>query len=339
MPTLDNDTIVKIAAGFAIVVAALVTVMLGLYAQLKIRRFELQMQARKDRAAQRLTYYLPLLKFCYEFDGRIDRILAKLETDWLKSDYLVSIRAGEGFAKDPLKTGYFILSSTYVFACFFGWTEAIKKGVDPTKSFSEKTIVRRWLSRKIRRGFRSLFHPSTGNIFFFDPDINVVRRLFQFQELFADYVTSRKLSKPRDAFKLHRHLQHSIGEMMLVRDGDSLRCKTFREFSEEYRASEAFRYWFVPLEDLFADLSGFEANKDIETQAEMKNDIRPLRLLAIRYWCRILMKNLSHDIGIETPEPDEILSGVSPSLRLAITSVSIETLESHLGGIPHKKPQ
>lgn len=336
MPVLDNETIIKIFAGFAVVVAAILTVLLGFYFQIKIKQFENLTQARKDRAAQRLTYFIPLLRFSYELDGRIGRILHVLSTDWLRSTHLEKIRKNEGFAKNPLETGYFIMSSVYVFACFFGWTEAIKNGVDATEQFSQGR-GRRWLSNIARYVRRHLGLPAKSNIFFFDTDISVVRRLFQYQELFKTYVTSKKLTNPRDAYKLHRHLQHSIGEMMLQRDGGVFRCKTFREFSDAYRENENFRYWFVPLEEFFIDLSDFEAGKEIETQAEMKNDIRPLRLLAIRYWCRVLMKNLSMSLGIETPPPDDVLEGLSDTLKTTIMSVKIEQLESYLAGIPLKR--
>ncbi len=334
MRELDYDTMVQIYAGSAVVIAAVLTVLLGFYFQIKIKQFELRTQARKDRAAQRLTFFIPLLRFSYELDGRIGRILDVLDTDWLRSTYLEKIRKNEGFAKNPLETGYFIMSSIYVFACFFGWTEAIKKGVDATEPFSEGGRVRRRLSNIVRYVCQLLGLSARRNVFFFDADISVVRRLFQYQELFKTYITSKKLSNPRDAYKLHRHLQHSIGEMMLQRDGEVFRCKTFREFSDAYRDSENFRYWFVPLEELFIDLSDFEGGKEIETQAEMKNDIRPLRLLAIRYWCRVLMKNLSTDLGIETPPPGDVLEGLSDTLKSTIASVRIEHLELYLAGIP-----
>src|ERR1700729_2997851 len=229
MKPIDPDTLVKIYAAFAVVVAALITALFGYYLQIKIKRIELQAQARKEKALQRLTLLLPLLRFSYELDGRIGRILAVLDTDWLKSTYLEKIRNEEGFAKNPLETGYFIMSSVYVFACFFGWTEAIKKGVDATESFSERTHINKWVSQLSRRFKLLIGLPSEPHIFFFDVDISVVRRLFQYQELFHAYSTSKKLTTPKDASKLHRHFQNSIGEMMLQRDGDNFRCKTFRE--------------------------------------------------------------------------------------------------------------
>lgn len=329
---LDNDTLIRIAAGLAAIVAAIIVALAGLYTNLKIKRFELQAQAKKERAAQRLAFHVPLLRFCYELDGRIGRILEKLSSDWMDSAHLERIRHGEGFATDPKERGYFIISTVYVFACFFGWTEAIKERIDATQSLADRGPVRRWLWQ-MRHQLTDTFHHSRSRVFFFDQDISVVRRLFQYEELFRAYTVTRKFTNPRDACKLHRHLQHSIGEMMLHREDDVLRCKTFREFYEAYRVDETYRYWFVLLEEMFVDLSGFEANKDIETQAEMKNDLRPLRLLAIRYWCRILMRNLSGELGIATPPPDEVLDGRSEALRTTITSVNIEELEAYLAGI------
>jgi hypothetical protein len=329
MPTLDNDTIVKIFAGFAVLVAAMFAAVFGLYSNVKIKRLEFQTQARKERAAQRLAFHIPLLRFCYELDGRIGRILEHLSSDWLRGSYLEDIQNDQGFAQDPRERGYFIISSVYVFACFFGWTEAIKKGIDATQPLAERGRLRRWASRAWER-----VAPPRRRVFFFDHDISMVRRLFQFEELFASYLTSRKFTKPKDACKLHRYFQHSIGEMMLHRDGNVLRCKTFREFYDAYTTDPKYRYWFVLLEQLFIDLSDFAESKNVETQSEMKNDVRPLRLLAIRYWCRILMRNLSRDLGIETPAPEEILDGRSEELKKVIKNVTIEELEKHLVEIP-----
>lgn len=327
MPTLDKDTIIKICAGFAVVVAALVSVILGFWAQIKIKQFELRAQARKDRAAQRQTYYLPLLRLSYELDGRIGRILDQLSSDWLSSAHLEKIRKGEAFAKSPLETGYFIMSSIYVFACFFGWTEAIKRGMDATEPLSEQTGLRCW--------FAGIWRRIWPRIYFFDADISTVRRLFQYQELFKGYIASKGLTNPKDAYKFHRHFQHSVGDMMLQRERNHFRCKTFREFFEAYKANEEFRYWFVPLEILFVDLSDFQSDMKIEEQAAMKNDIRPLRLLAIRYWCRIMMKNMAKDLGIVTPSPEDVLSGLSEDLKKTIRSVKLEELESYLAGVHH----
>lgn len=313
---------------FATIVVALVII----YAQLRAKRLELDEEKRKTEAAQRLAYFAPFVRLCYELDARIGRIFDHLSDDWLNRTHLASVRDGKGFAESPLQTGYFLMSSVYVFACFFGWTEAIARGVDATEQARAGHRVHgKWIAWALRRnGHRRSRVP----VYFFDQDISIVRRLFQYEELFENYVRSRQFSTPRDACKLHRHFQHSIGEMMLRTDGAGMtRCKTFREFFEEYRGGEQFRYWFIPLEELFADLSGFPQGKDLETQAEMKNDLRPLRLLAIRYWCRKLMQSLATDLGISPPDPDEVVTGRSDELQGIIRSVTIEELESHLAGL------
>jgi hypothetical protein len=330
MKPLDPDTVVKVAAGFAAVVAAIILALVGYFSQLKLKRLEFRQQERKEKSAQRLAFHLPLLRFCYELDGRIGRILENLHTDWLDEQHLTSIHQGNGFAQDPRQKGYLIMSSVYMFACFFGWTEAIKKGIDATRPPAETGRLHRRLTAIIGWCSARLRKRKQPRVFFFDHDISVVRRLFQFEELFVAYCASKKIVNARDACKLHRHFQHSIGEMMLHKDGTAFRCKTFREFFEEYRANDQFRYWFVPLEEMFANLSRFAPGKDIETQAEMKDDIRPLRLLAVRYWCRVLMRNLARDLGIDTPPPEQVLEGRSESLRATITSVKIEDLERNI---------
>lgn len=329
---MSDESLLRLVAASAVVLAALVGTLLGFFAQKRLKRYEMRAQALRDRAARRRALHVPLLRFCYELDSRIGRILSMLHEDWLSATYLERFSGNDGFAKDQRQKGYFIVSSVYLFSCFFGWTEAIQRGVDETNRLAEQSALRRWLSRKIRELIAAWRRKGDSAIYFFDRDIHIVRRLFQHQELFDAYSKSKKLSNPRDSCKLHRHLQHSIGEMMLQRDGEVLRCKTFREFVEAYH-DEKFRYWFALLEDLFVDLSGFPVGKDIETQAEMRNDVRPLRLLAIRYWCRILMKNMASDLGIEAPPPEAVLQDVSESLRSTIAEVRVENVEPFLVGI------
>lgn len=333
MENFDNETIIKIYAAFAVIAAALVAAILGLYGNLKIKQFEIEVQNRKERDRQRLKFYLPLLRFAYTLDRRIGHIITTLDTDWLSKSHLEKIHSKEGFALSPNEKGYFIISSIYIFACFFGWSEAIKKGVDATKPFSEKNRLRKLLSRTKRRIYSRLNISDKPSIFLFDPDISVVSKLFQYEELFNDYLVSMTLTNPRDASKLHKQFQYSIGELMLEKDGEDFRCKSFREFFDAYLDDKKFRYWFAPLENLFIDLSDFEKGKALEIQVQMKNDVRPLRLLAIRYWCRVLMKNMSEQLNIETKPPDEVLDGISESLKKTIKSVKIEELESYLLGI------
>jgi hypothetical protein len=333
MGSLDKDTIVKIAAGFAVIVAAIFAATLGAYGQLALERYRGRQAVQKEKAGQRLKLYQPLLRFCYDLDRRLGHILTKLDSDWLRATYLDRIKAREGFAVNPAATGYFIISSLYMLACFFGWAEAIKRSGDASKAFKERSSIRKWLARGRRRIQKRVGLNRDQSIFRFDPDISTVSKLFQYEELFRSYMTSRPLVEPRDACKLHKHLQYAIGELMLEQESDGWRCKSFREFYEAYVGDERFRYWFSKLEELLVDLSDFTPGKDLEAQVQLKNDIRPLRLLAIRYWCRILMRNLSNELDIETPSPDEALQGVSGALGSSITDVKIDKLESYLLGI------
>ena len=333
MENFDKDTIIKIYAAFAVIAAALIATILGFYGNLKIKQFEIEAQNKRERAQQRLKFYLPLLRFTYTLDRRIGHILTTLDTDWLAKDHLEKIHNNQGFAVNPDEKGYFIVSSIYIFACFFGWSEAIKKGIDSTKPFLNKNGLILLLSKIKKKILVYLKISGRPNIFLFDPDISVVSKVFQYEELFNEYLISKTLRNPIDACKLHKQFQYSIGELMLEKDGEDFRCKSFREFFNAYLTDEKFRYWFVPLSNLFKDLCNFEKGKTLETQVQMKNDIRPLRLLAIRYWCRVLMKNMSKQLDIETKPPEEVLNGISDDLKKAIQSVEIEKLESFLLGV------
>lgn len=318
-----------ILSAIAIIVAALIAALLGFYGNLKIKVLEIENQAERARAEQRLRYYLPLLRLCYTLDRRIGHILAVLDTDWLARGHLEKIHDGEGFAVDPKIRGYFIVSSIYIFACFFGWSEAIKQGVDRTIPFS-----RRSLSLTIKYKIYNLLNiGEKRDIFVFDPDISMVGKLFQYKELFDDYLEATLNTDPVDESGLHKQFQYSIGELMLEDDDDDLRCKSFREFFDSYCTDPKFRFWFVPLENLFSDLCGFEPEKTLEVQVSLKNDIRPLRLLAIRYWVRVLMKNMATQLDLETLPPEDALIGVSDSLKKSIQSVRLHELESYLLGV------
>lgn len=334
MATLTDATVAQIAAAGGFIIAAIIAGILALYGQWKLKQWDIRFQRRKERENQRLKFYLPLLRFCYDLDRRLGHILSTLDTDWLNASHLQRIKVKEGFAKAPNEKGYFIVSSLYILACFFGWSEAIKRSGDTRQIFKERGKVRKWFSRQ-RRRLQSLFRGGgERGIFRFDPDISTVSKLFQYEELFAEYITSRPLVDMRDACKLHKQLQYSIGELMLERDpSGGWRCKSFREFYEAYVEREAFRFWFVKLEDLLVDLSAFTSGKTLEAQVELKKDIRPLRLLAIRYWCRILMRNISEELDIETPLAEEALGGVSAELAATIKGVEIAKLESYLLGI------
>ena len=327
-----------VLSAIAVIAAAVLGALIAFYGNVRIKRMDLRSQKESERAEQRLRYYVPLLRFTYTLDRRIGHILTTLDTDWLSKEHLDKIKNREGFAIDPNPEvkGYFISSSLYIFACFFGWAEAIKLGVDPTRPFSYRNQLHKTLSRAKKKVYTRLEVPYVDKraIFLFDPDISIVSKLFQYEELFKQYLISKTLVNPRDASRLDKQFQYSIGELMLERDGEEgLRCKSFREFFDCYVNDENFRWWFTRLENLFVDLCNFERGKELETQVQLKNDIRPLRLLAIRYWCRVLMQHISDELDIETLPPGDVLVGISKELTNIIKSVEIEKLESYLVGV------
>ncbi len=115
---MAEDTLIRIVAACAVVLAALVGTLVGFVAQKRLKRYEMRAQTLRDRAVQRLALQVPLLRFCYELDSRIGRILSVLHEDWLSETHLDRFRTNEGFAKDQREKGYFIVSSVYIFACF-----------------------------------------------------------------------------------------------------------------------------------------------------------------------------------------------------------------------------
>ncbi|HEX3068307.1 MAG TPA: hypothetical protein VHX14_07010, partial [Thermoanaerobaculia bacterium] len=186
---MDGETYFRVTAAFAALFAALLGGLVGFYAQVKVKSLDFRAETRKSKASQRLSLYLPVLRFCYEFDSRLGRILKNLHTDWLRGSYLAQIQKGKGFADDPRETGYFVMSSVYELACFFGWTEAMRLHVDATKRSSERSRLRRYVSklwRALRNRLPGQHKPAP--IYFFDHDISLLRRLFQHQELFNVYV-------------------------------------------------------------------------------------------------------------------------------------------------------
>lgn len=327
MYSLDKETIIKILAAFAVIVAAFIAGMLGFFTQWKLKQFDNALAQKKEKENQKLKFYIPLLRCLYELDDRLDRIINKqLDSNWLDTKHLDDIKTKKGFAANPNNTGYFIISSIYLIASFFGLTEAIKKGVDTTKfSYNYKTITKIWNKLKVMVK-KILRMKQTQNIFQFDPDISSISRIFVHPDLFKSYIQNKSLTNPVDACKLHKHMQHSIGEMMLEKEGeDKYRVKSFREFYNSYVSDESFRFWFVLIENLFCDLSNFQKDKSMEIKVQLKNDIRPLRLIAIQYWCRILMKNISKELdldelNLETRPPDDVLNSLGEDLKHTIKS-------------------
>lgn len=336
---LDKTTIINLIATFGVVLAALIAGMLGFFAQWKINQIDNARSEKKGRENQRLKFYIPLLRCLYELDDRFHTIIKNLESDWLDKEHLTRIKDAKGFAEDPNKKGYFIISSIYLIASFFGLSEAIKKGVDTTKFSANRSKIRRVGIKLLKSWYKFFGIKQRFSIFQFDPEITKVCRLFQYEELFKEYMTSKSLVNPIDACKLHKHIQHSIGEMMLEKQGEGrYRVKSFREFYEAYLSDEKFRFWFILIENLFVDLSNFAEEKSIEVKVEMKNDIRPLRIIAMQYWCRVLMKKIASELelgefNLQTRPPENVLFGLSENLKRAIVNFKSDRTETFLLGI------
>ena len=146
--------------------------------------------------------------------------------------------------------------------------------------------------------------------------------MFQHKEFFDNYLNSKNFTNPIDASKLTKHIRHSIGEMMLKKDDKDgeVRVKSFREFFNSYISDDKFRFWILLIEDLFVDLSNFGKDKNIEKQIRKKNDIRPLRIIAIQYWCRVLMQKISEELKLKiTPQKaKDVLKGLNDELKKLI---------------------
>jgi len=248
----------------------------------------------------------------YDLDDRLKRILQNLHTDWLDSKYLNEIKTHKGFAENPKSTGYLFISTIYMIGCFFGVTAIIRKRVDVKRDSVEK--------RK---------HNKIG-IFQFDQNIKIISRLFQDTKLFEKYCRNKNFTNHKDA-NIYKHFQHSIGEIMIEKISETnYRVKSFKEFYESYINEESFRFWFILIEEYFTNLCNFEINKEIEKQAELKNDIRPLRLKAIQYWCRRLMEKILEEsnaieLSFENRKPDDLLNEkISDELKELISSYNLK---------------
>lgn len=338
---MDKETLIKILQPTATVFSVLVAGLLAYIANWNLKRLENRNAEKKDKEKERLKYFIPLLRCLYELDDRFDRIFKNLHEDWLDSKYLDSIKNKQGFADNPKEKGYFIISSIYMIAYFFGVTEAIKKGIDTTKLSLDRKKSKGILN-KIGTQIDKLFTDhSESDIFNFDPDITIICRLLQNKELFYKYMASKDFKNPKDANEIHKHIQHSIGEMMLEKDGDDgYRVKSFREFFDLYMKDDSFRFWFILIEGYFTDLAHFEKSKEFEKKAELKNDIRPLRLLAIQYWCRILMSNIAKvlefdEMNFETRKPEEVFETqkISKDLKDLIIGYKLNNSETYLLGL------
>lgn len=336
MPEFNNEKIIGLlTAVILLLVGSIVTYI----SQYKLKEYDRSIVRRKERENKKIKFYIPLLRNLYDIDDRFKRILSNLDKDWLSKDYLDLIKEKKGFAKDPTEKGYFIISSIYLIASFFGIYEATKRGVNITNILKKGNWLKRNFQKLTEWGCQKLNIYHRKNLFQFEPEINKISRLFQFEELFKEYMTSKKLIDPVDSCKLHKHIQNSIGEMMLIKTKRGhFRIKSFREFYTNYIEDEQFRFWFVLIENMFNDLSNFQKDKNIETKVEIKNDIRPLRIIAIQYWCRILMGNIAKELELsihnyETRPAEQVLENLSCELKTIIKNYKLQTKDVYISGL------
>jgi len=331
----DTDFLKYIIA-FASIIAVVISGFVSVVVQVILKGYDSKQSEKNKRKSKKTKFYIPLLRCLYELDERISTIIDHLHTDWLSEKYLTEIKDKKGFAADPNKKGYFIISSIYLVASFFGLSETIKKDIDATKFSYEKHRIRKIWGKILARVPAAWKAKQKPSIFQFNPEITKVYRLFQQEELFKGYLSSKSLTNPRDASKIHKHIQRSIGEMMLEKEGEKgYRVKSFREFYEAYINDETFRFWFVLIENLFIDLINFPEEKSLEAKVETKRDIRPLRIITIQYWCRVLMENISQELDLtkfnfQTRQPSAIVENLSTDLKNTITKYRPNKFDSYI---------
>lgn len=305
---MSEDLKVALIGVFSGVLASSIT----LAGQWFIKKRDKESSLSEKRENEIRNYLYPLMNSCLELDGRISKIIFALDKDWLNGDFLKLIQQNDenSFIKNPKNKGYFLISSIYLFANFFGCVELIKRTLGSTTSLSKRN-----------------------NIYTFDPNITRLSKLFQYKELFDKFLEESGKSKSdvMDSCYLHKQFQYSIGELMIENENGSYGIKSFRTFLNEYRTNENFRFWFLPLEYLLSDLTNFPKDMSIEKQVLDKNDIRPLRLMAIRYWCRKLMRDISEEIDIKTPSAYSVISNLSSKTRNSIEHLKLENLDSYFG--------
>ena len=310
-----------IVPAIMVIFSVVVGWLLSFVSQKKLKLFDVSL-SKKEREEQEIKFYIPLLRCLYELDDRFIRIFSNLHTDWLSKKYLDDIKKGIGFASNPRDKGYFFISTIYLIGCFFGVSEILKKRVDTKKMTITKNENNKY------------------SVSLFDSDITKICRLFQDKELFYNYNTSKNFTNPTDACEIHKHFQHSIGEMMIEKtENENYRVKSFQEFYTQYVSDEAFRFWFVLVEGYFSDLTNFDKDKTLEKQAELKNDIRPLRLKAIQFWCRKLIENIISEFNLSEVNFEErksnksIENHISDDLKKLIQEFNPKNKQTYLLGL------
>lgn len=262
-----------------------------------------------DKKLRALMY--PLLISAVELEDRLRKIILVLDQNWLQQEHLIHIKNSKGFAEDTKKTGYFVISSLYLLSRYFCYVEII--------------------SREIGLAY----HPISKIAKNLNVAISRISKVLQYKELFdnTDAFSSLKDAGSNivDSWRLHRQFQHSIGESLIVSDGNKLRCMSFKEFFKSFRDDAEFRYWMSPLEEYFVGMANLEGD-NLEDIVIRSGDIRVYRIIALHYWLEQLIEILSQQFSFQIEiERGSLLRELPSEVRACIINLKLDTNDVYFG--------
>ena len=176
-------------------------------------------------------------------------------------------------------------------------------------------------------------NPSSKSAEEFDELVTKISRVLRWREMWddCDSLSSKNADDqpPRkDAANLYNQFQHSIGDSLITSQGETIGCMSFRAFLKQYKSDKSFRFWFIVVEDYYVGLVDMTEATLMENVLK-SNDVRPLRLLALRYWLAQLAILLSKKFGPPVDiDPESILSPVPEDIRHAIRSVESSSFDT-----------
>lgn len=254
-------------------------------------------EQRREIETLKRRYKFPLLQCLKELENRLDKILSFAEHEWLSAKVITEVRKGQLFASNPNQIGYFAISTTYHIAKYFSLIEIISRET----SYIEAPKTRQW------REFSRI--------------VDDIGFAWQRKELFDDCDFLRPTSPAkhwRDSWKLHRQLQHAIGEALIVSEGGKLRTMSFREFFQKYTKDPDFRFWCLGIEEYFVDMKR-NIRTSVIDDTSAQNDARIARLAVLQYLYAKLINNISETFGINsTKSAAQLISRAHPDLRSAV---------------------
>jgi len=287
---MDNLAVMTVFwTGFFICVSVILTII----GQVIVKRFDISLN-RKTQKKKEMDIYYPLLVCLYDMDKRITSIFNNMHEDWLSADIIEKIQAKKGFAENPTdNSGYFFISLMFRFGRFFGILKVIEtiKGNELKSSKKKK-----WWKHKKNNDKSDIID----NYIHIDKYIDRVTSLFQNKFFFDECykkVSWYERGNTKDGAEIHTLVQDTIGEMMVTDTGNNYRLKTFKEFCDAYtdQKDNTFKIWFSYIEQYLLDLKLEKNEKTIEAKCQQINDVRPLRLKAIQYWCRKLIISIKQN--------------------------------------------